>query len=189
MTKKEKLPPQEVLLSLLHYDPETGSLTWKERPLSFFSDGKQSAEHNCNAWNKKLAGKPALNCLREGYLRGRLLGEYVYSHRVIWKMMTGDEPDMIDHISGMRSDNRWRNLREADASVNAMNSGIRSDNKSGVVGVTWEPRFGGKWIAQIFIDKRRIFIGHFDRMEDAIRARKAAERQYGFHPNHGRMAS
>lgn len=181
------LPTQEVLLSLMEYDPDTGSLLWKDRPLDLFKDGKQSAHHNMAAWNAKCAGKPALNSLRDGYLRGRLLGEFVYAHRVIWKMMTGDEPDLIDHINGIRSNNRWCNLRSIDARNNAMNSALRSDNTSGVVGVTWDPRFGGKWVAQIFVGQERIFLGQYDEIGDAVRARKAAERKHNFHPNHGRQ--
>ena len=187
--RRMPLPDQSALLALLSYDMTTGNLSWRVRPLSFFVDGGQSAAQSHAAWNAKMAGRPALQQIRQGYLGGTLFGTKVMAHRVIWKMITGQEADNIDHINGVRSDNRWSNLREVTTMGNAKNAAIRSNNTSGVVGVTWTPRFGGKWVAQIVADGQAKFLGQFDDFDEAVRVRKAAERQYGFHPNHGRAAS
>ena len=49
----------DMLRKLVSYDPATGILTWKHRPVEMFRDGKQSAQHNTAIWNGKHAGKPA----------------------------------------------------------------------------------------------------------------------------------
>jgi hypothetical protein len=63
----------------------------------------------------------------------------------------------------------------------------RADNKSGVMGVFWYAR-KSKWLAYINSEGRRKHIGYFDTKSDAIAARKEAEREMGFHRNHGRAA-
>ncbi len=183
------LPDQACLLTILDYSPDIGRLTWRERPLSLFRDGAQSATHNHAAWNAKMAGKPALQQVRSDYFGGTLFGVKVVAHRVIWKMVTGREAAYIDHISGDKLDNQWVNLREVSASGNAKNCAIRSDNTSGVTGVTWTERFGGKWVAQIVSERKTIFIGQFDDFDSAVAARRDAQARLGFHPNHGRAAS
>jgi hypothetical protein len=99
-------------------------------------------------------------------------------------MVYGDEPQDIDHINGNRRDNRIANLRAVDRRENMRNARLRSNNTSGIVGVTFS-RDRKKWVAQINDGKVRS-LGRFDKFEDAVEARKAAERRAGFHPNHGR---
>lgn len=182
------LPAQDVLLQLLSYDPETGKLFWKERgPEWFEPSATRSAQHIMALWNSRYAGAVALNCISaNGYREGPILGDYVKAHRVIWKMMTGQDPDQVDHVDGDRANNRWGNLRNVDQSTNQRNARRRDDNSSGVVGVYWYPfqRKTGKWQV-VCCDKH---VGMFDTFEEAVAARKAAEREHGFHPNHGRAA-
>ena len=52
--------------------------------------------------------------------------------------------------------------------------------------IAWDARFAGKWHAQIGVKGKRVSLGHFDIIEDAIAARKAAEQTYGYHRNHGK---
>ena len=96
-------------------------------------------------------------------------------------MVKGRWPIGIDHENGIRSDNRWSNLREAEQSENCMNVAKRSDNTSGVTGVSWD-RFTKKWYVSI----KGNFLGRFHCLNRAILVRKSAEREYGFHSNHGR---
>ena len=59
-------------------------------------------------------------------------------------------------------------------------------NASGVTGVFWYKRRDG-WIAQIYVDGKQRHLGFFDNLLDAVAARKSAEIEYNYHPNHGRV--
>jgi len=183
MTPRKTLPAQDLLLDLLIYEPISGTLTWRERPLSRFAD-----EHHGKVWNSRCAGKPALTSpkLPQGYLCGSIDGEIYKAHRIIWKMVYGTEPLGIDHINGCVTDNSLRNLREADQSINSKNRARRSDNKSGVPGV-YQTR-SGTWTARVSIDRQVKSLGNFASFEDACAAREAASRTHGYHANHGRRA-
>jgi hypothetical protein len=145
----------------------------------------QPAHHNCNRWNSKNAGKPALTTLtHNGYMFGRLFDRAVRAHHVIWAMMTGKWPTkQIDHINGVRTDNRWCNLREVDPVQNSQNMRRPQNNTSGRIGVS---RYGNGWQAYISVNRKRLSLGRFKAFEDAVAARRTAELQAGYHPNHGR---
>lgn len=60
------------------------------------------------------------------------------AHRLAWFYQYGRWPiGDVDHINRVRSDNRIANLREASRSDNLCNSSIRSDNKCGIRGVSF----------------------------------------------------
>lgn len=181
------LPAHDVLLQLLSYDPETGILRWKERGSEWFNEGRQTAKHNAAIWNGKNAGAIAGYTSVRGYVFVRVIGVNYLAHRIIWKMMMGDDPDVIDHVDGDKGNNRWLNLRSVTPSENNRNQHIPRDNTSGVIGVCWVKR-RSKWAAQIKAEGRSRYIGDFDTFEEAVAARKAAEREHGFHENHGRAA-
>lgn len=182
----QSLPSPDLLRKVLDYDPVIGSLVWRKRaPDLFYSDGRTS-EHKANNWNSRWAGKPAFTGTNNsGYNRGPCLGAYVLAHRVIWAMVTGAWPTgQIDHINGVRTDNRWINLREADHTINGRNARKKSNNTSGHNGVWWFAS-RNKWCAQITIDCRNIKLGYFDSIEEAVAARKSAEAGHGFTDTHG----
>jgi HNH endonuclease len=174
------LPTKEELEELLEYDQDTGILIWKPRVTSMFNetDGR-SKEHACNQWNSRFAGKEALTKRTDGYKMGKVGYKQVAAHRVIWKMMTGYDPMIIDHINGVRDDNRWQNLRNGTDSQNLKNARKRNSNRP-YTGVMQSKN--GNWIAMIQV-------GTFATLEEAITARKAAEVLLGYHPNHGREAA
>lgn len=178
----KSLPDAEHLRKVLDYDPETGVLTWKERPRDHFKS--QSAHVK---WNRHTAGTQAFNSNGKlGYRTGMLEGVHYLAHRIAWKIVHGQCPKAeIDHINGNRSDNRLVNLRSVTRLENTQNRKCRIDSKTGVPGVYWE-KACNKWRAEIKANKHRISLGVFEEIDDAIAARKAAERKYGFHPNHGR---
>lgn len=178
------LPAQDVLNQLLSYDPETGKLFWKERPVSMFTSGKQTAEHNAAIWNGKNANKEAFTALSRGYKVGRIGDVGFFAHRVIWKMVYGTEPEQIDHEDGDRGHNRLENFREATDKTNSLNKATPSNNTTGQLGVYRARR--GKWRAAIQHDGVQVSLGEYVHIEDAIAARKTAEIKYGYHPNHGR---
>lgn len=126
---------------------------------------------------------------RSGYIRISVDCQRFAAHRLAFLFMTGKLPALhIDHINGDRGDNRWLNLREVTRTENNRNKCNRSDNTSGHPGITWLPR-NKKWRARISTDARRISLGLFNSIEQAIAARKEAEAQLGYQPNHGRRAA
>lgn len=167
--------------ALLRYEPETGRLFWLKRPREMFaSDGKWKA------WNTRYAGAEAFtSCNGEGYRHGKIHDRNYRAHRVIMLLQTGAWPtEQVDHANGVRTDNRWSNLRAVSNAENNCNQGRRSNNTSGVCGVTWRKR-EGRWCAQLKIKGRYKHLGNFATFEDAVAARAAANAEYGFSDRHG----
>ena len=170
-----KKPTDEEVICMarefLDYDLETGIMTWKKKPSSRVNVGDQ-------------AGSPD----GHGYIRIKLLNWQYRFHRVAWAMVTGSFPaGEIDHINGLRVDNRWANLREVSSQENKKNLARSPKNTSGVTGVKWRPR-PNKWESVLGINGKTKFLGQFETFDDAVAARRAAEARYGYHPNHGRAA-
>ncbi len=181
-TDKLTLPSQDKLNAVLEYRSDTGKLYWKHRPDSFFKSAKAA-----EAWNRRHSGKEAMTSVaHNGYLYGTVLGVGYKAHRVIWVMIHGEQPEEVDHINGIRSDNRIENLRNVSRSQNSMNMKIRCDNSSGHIGVYYL-KHRGTWLAGIKKEGVLTHLGTFYSKEDAIRARQAAEANQGFHENHGRI--
>ena len=82
-----------------------------------------------------------------------------------------------DHIDGNARNCRRENLRPATAQENAYNRGIRSNNTSGVTGVSWHKKTK-KWAVNIGVNNNNIYLGEFTSKEDAIRTRLQAEAKY-----------
>ena len=184
---KEDLPAPEEIRKLLRYEPDTGKLYWLERTPDTFEDGKQSAETACRRWNTRYAGKEAFATVTgEGYRQGSIFAESYLAHRVIWALQQGEWPTHeIDHINGVKNDNRIENLRAVTKGENSRNLPMRADNSSGVTGVTWHKK-ALKWQAQIAVNGRLLHLGRYAEKDDAVAARKAAEAKFGYHVNHGR---
>jgi hypothetical protein len=96
-------------------------------------------------------------------------------HRLL--MDCKDSQKDIDHINRNKLDNRLLNMRICDHKDNCKNSSIRSDNTSGVRGVSFN-KGHNKWKAEINANKHYYFLGYFDRFEDAVEARKQGEIKY-----------
>lgn len=176
----------DLVRSLVHYDPETGCFTWKQRGVEHFSDSYRSAAGNCSNWNSRYAGKPAFTSDNgDGYKVGTILGAKIYAHRAAWLICFGEGPGVIDHINGNRSDNRIENLRSVSTAENARNSSIGKNNRSGHIGVNW-CKATSSWRATIWLDGSQKHLGVFDRIEDAVRARAEAAKGT-YHENHGRL--
>lgn len=115
--------------------------------------------------------------------------EYNYFvHRVCWYLYYGRWPIVVDHINGDRADNRLDNLREVSQQENSKNCAISANNTSGFNGVYWN-KLNRKWIANICVSRRTIYLGSYAALEDAIAHRVSANKVYGFHTNHGRKAN
>lgn len=129
-----------------------------------------------------------------GYKWLKLLEKMYLLHRLAVLYMTGEHPTgEVDHINGDRLDNRWNNLRVCDSFANSRNQGVRKDCTSGVRGVNYNTcsttRSDKRWVARISHKGKRILLGNFLTFEEAVRARKNAEIEYGYHKNHGKRQS
>lgn len=169
----------EIVRRLLDYDSETGLLTWKARtPDLFQATERRSAEHKCDNWNAKCAGRVAGCPHGNGYLRVGIFGVDYFAHRVIWLIVTGEWPvDQIDHINLDRSCNRWANLRLATSSQNGANKAHRRGSASRFKGVHWD-RLTSKWRAQAQVMGKRMHLGSFATAEQAASAYEAAAQKY-----------
>lgn len=177
----------EVVNELVHYDPETGVFTWKERDKKWFKSGYRDAQGNANIWNSKWAGKEAFTSDNgDGYKTGAIFAIPVKAHRLAFLLTEGYWPDEVDHINGNRSDNRRINLREVDNIGQGRNQKLHATNTSGVAGVHWIENSGyGYWVARITVEGTRLNLGTSKDFDTAVSLRKAAEKKYGFHENHG----
>lgn len=172
---------RELLSKTLSYCPETGLLTWLERSKDLMPD----LRNRCS-WNAKHSGQEALrNINNNGYKIGRIMGQSILAHRAIWILLHGKIDKQIDHINGDKLDNRLCNLREVDCITNQHNKPKTEKNTSGVVGVTFH-KGTNRWAAKIGSRKRAKWIGTFDSFDAAVAARKDAEIELNYHPNHGR---
>lgn len=180
------LPNATLLRELLSYDPLTGAFVWKQRGVNHFKPTMQrTQEWLCKWWNTRFAGTNAGSYDPNGYILIRINGIDYRAHRIAWAMTYGAAPEFIDHINGVRDDNRIENLRSIAQEGNAKNAKKRGDNRSGTTGVGFYPS-KNKWRARINYKGKTIALGYFDTTEEAIAARKAAEKVYEYHENHGR---
>lgn len=170
MVAIKQLPPVDYLRQCFDYDLETGALTWRERPREHFV--------RVRVWlrcNTLFAGKSAGTLDILGY-RVVLIHQASYKvHRVVWKMVTDEEPPVtIDHVNGDPADNRWINLRAATSLQQNGNQRLSRANKSGYRGVSlYKP---GKWKAKL----GRHHLGYFYTPEEAALVyNAAAHRHFG----------
>lgn len=183
-----RLPDPAFLRKVLDYNPATGAFIWKHRTPDLFSGANQRPEHTCAWWNTKNAGNAATRPHGQRHLCITVDGKLFLAHRVAWAIHFGlSDFGMIDHINGNGADNRIANLRLCTTEINTQNCRRRHDNKSGATGVNWHVGRYGKprWVARIQCGNRRIFLGSFDSLEDAVAARKSASEAFNFGPVHG----
>ena len=132
-------PTQKELKEQFHYDPDTGLFT----PRAYI--GKQ------------------------GYALIKVNGMVQRAHRMAFLYITGNLPvNQIDHVNGIKADNRWANLREATNQQNSMNVGVIKSNTSGFKGVSFDKRAKvKKWQAHARIKGVKTYLGHYLTPEEA----------------------
>lgn len=177
----------EYVREALSYDPDTGILTWKKRPLHHF-------EHRAaqRTWNTRYSGTEAgsergtkrLN--QERYLGVRVCGVTYMAHRIIWLLLKGSFPaSQIDHINNRRQDNRLVNLREATPSQNQHNSPLQRNNTTGVKGVYFDKRTE-EWVGRVYLKRKIVWSARRKNLEglviDLIAARERTHQEF---KNHG----
>ena len=150
-------------------------------PLSGVIRNRITRSHNAKA------GDEAGCQQARGYRSTKVNGKPRYAHQLALQLSGVDVPSWmrVDHIDGDRTNNRLNNLRVVTPTGNNRNQKKPKDNKSGTMGVRLYKRTG-KWDAYITVSGIQLHLGYFNIKEDAIAARKAAEKAHGFHENHGR---
>ena len=110
------------------YDPDTGNLYYIQKT------------------NKSAIGDIGGFVDETGYLKVSIAYKHIAAHRLAYYIMEGELPECIDHINGIRNDNRWLNIRGCTYTQNSMNRPMSSNNTSGYKGVvrnrnTWRVKF------------------------------------------------
>lgn len=155
------LPDVSVLRKLFTYDASTGILT------------------------RRRDGTPAGHSV-SGYLKVSVAGREYAAHRLAWKLVYGIDPqEAIDHINGVRSDNRIANLRLACRAENNRNSTLRKDNQLRMKGVSPIQNSPG-YRARISANGKTHYLGYFETPEAAHEAYCEASRR--LHGDFGRTA-
>lgn len=153
---------KEIVEGLLSYCKETGLFTWKVR--------KGTAKAG------DIAG--CKNCY--GYIIIRINGTLFKAHRLVWLLIYGCWPSYdIDHINGVKDDNRFINLRDVTRQSNATN--IRraktSNKSSGLLGASWHKSVN-RWRASIRVNGKIEHLGYFDSAKEAHEKYIYAKRKY-----------
>lgn len=156
--KAKPLPPIHSVLEVLKYDPHTGVFTWR-------TNEKVSA---------KVRGKVAGTFHNKGYRQIKINGSWFLAHRLAWLISEGEDPGdlQVDHINGLKHDNRRENLRLVTQSENQHNQrrakgcGFHNQHK--------------KWRAQIVLNGKQYHLGLYSTEEEARAAYIEAKAK--FHP-------
>lgn len=185
MKAKKKLEI-EVVKQLVDYCPQSGLFTWRKRDEKFIQSRDASVKRKiCKNWNARYCEKPAFTTMSaRGYFVSTILCQRFYAHQIAWAIFNNEWPDEIDHINGDRTDNRIENLRNVNHAENMKNLRRQKRNKTGAVGV-WYDSARQSYQSYITVDKKRINLGRYKCLDDAIDARKKAEISFCFHKNHG----
>lgn len=171
----------DTLRQVIEVDHCIGKAYWLPRsPQMFLGNDKRI----CKTWNTRYSGKEIGSLRDDGYINCTITIEgkkvVILAHNLFYAIYHNDQNSLVeevDHINGIKDDNRIVNLRLATNSQQNFNTGIRKDNKSGVKGVYWRNEYK-KWAAQIKANKKTIFLGYYENKEEAIKARKDAEIKY-----------
>lgn len=147
---------------LFDYDQSTGVLAWKMQPRKRY--------------------KPSLTAgykRKDGYLTTQADGRAYLNHRIIWLLVIGSWPsEQVDHVNGIRNDNRIGNLREATHSANCENRRLAAaNNPTRYLGVSLHKQ-SKKYQASIRVNGRQMYLGLFSTAEAAYAAYLTAKRQH-----------
>jgi len=151
----------------LKYNPSTGIIHW----IALTKTGES-------------VNKPAGSLHTTGYINIWFKANSYRAHRLAYFLTYGYIPKQIDHINGIRDDNRLINLRPATSLMNTKNTKKYKSNTTGVMGIHISKN--KRWEVRISNNNKRISLGTYTDFFEACCARKSAELKYGFHTNHGR---
>ena len=164
MTASEStLLTAERVRELFNCDYDTGILTVRYK-------------HSANS----VVGSVCGNKRADGYVKVSISYRKYAAHRIVWLHHYGAWPNgQIDHINGVRSDNRIRNLRDVLPSTNRQNVyGSTSRSTSKLLGAFRHSAPNNKpWKSSICFSGKTLFLGYFDTAEQAHEVYLEAKRR------------
>lgn len=186
MKQANKIPPKEIVEKYFGVDFDLGYLINKPRKPEDFNVPKKGTQKSyATMWNKQHAWKSVgISVNTNRYLTVQIEGKGYGVHRIIYFLYYGKDPEFVDHINGLKNDNKIKNLRSVSHLENCKNIAVTRRNTSGHIGVFWH-KGEQKWGAKISDNGKRVYLGYYTRFKAAVSARKKAERQLGYHKNHG----
>lgn len=158
---KNDYPTQDYLKECFDYNPETGELIWKVRPITHFAN-----EGQFKRWNKRYAGQVTgyHNKAKESdtlYYKTVTLNNRVRkAHVLIWILVYGTRVNLIDHIDGNGLNNKIDNLRELSVSNNARKCKQLKSNKSGYKGVC-SVKNSSNWYVSLKVNGKTKYMGSY----------------------------
>lgn len=146
----------EELIARIEYDQESGQMM-----------------HLRSSHGMPIGSMVGTNC-PNGYRATKIQGKRYYLHRLAWFYVHGEWPKgQIDHINGVRDDNRIANLRDVSPSVNLQNTHrVRRNNKSGLVGAQTKGKY---FCSRIVLNGKSVHLGYFPTAQAASEAFIAAK--------------
>ena len=149
------------------YDYKDGELYWKKSNNNKVKIGSKAGGSSVNS-----DGRKSISVNKKRHL----------ASRVIFLHQKGYLPTMVDHINGIKTDNRIENLRPITSLTNNQNAKIRKDNNSGIKGVSLKK---GKWYVQLRINGFKKSFGYFKDLELAdLVAQEARDKYHGEYACH-----
>ncbi|HHJ4404337.1 TPA: HNH endonuclease [Citrobacter freundii] len=139
---------QQVLKSLMHYEPVSGVFTWVKSSNRRIKVGSRAGTINGS-----------------GYRQIRIDGKIYKEHRLAWLYVYGCMPEMdVDHLDRNPLNNGIKNLRLSTKSENQYNRRKPSGGKNPIKGVRLDVK-NGKWRVCGSRNKKQIWLGYFDDLE------------------------
>ena len=165
--KTRALPELNLLKDLLLVDDQSPSgLKWKEH-----SKGRRKDLVAGSKTHNKNTGKTYWTvCIQQS--------SYM-AHRIVYLLCTETDPigKVIDHINGDGTFNSFKNLRLVTQQENSCNHKLYKNNTCNFAGVSFN-KLSNKYTAYIYLDFKRIHLGYFISLDDAIIARQQAVKKY-----------
>ena len=160
--KKREDLTREMLKKDLDYNKKTGHFKWVKA-----KSGRMMEYH---AGTITTANSLVI-CLN---------GVTFMASRLAFLYVTGSFPEgVVRHKNGNNSDNRWKNLEEIEIKDVLKSRCVGSNNSSGYTGV-YHLKDSDKIRASITVEGKRVELGMFDCLKSAVKARKLAEKKYGY---------
>lgn len=144
---------QSELHQVLDYNQDTGIFVWKVSPRNNVPVGTIAGYTN-----------------KDGYVRISLNNRLYLAHSLAWLYCFGEMPAMLDHTDRNPNNNRIKNLRLTNKSLNAQNAKLRSDNALGCRGVC---KIRNRFYARICLNSVAYPLGSFATLAEAKMVRDA----------------